>query len=1231
VSPQTVVFTRGRRGPPRVLVLCPVGLPPLAVRRGVADAGAELRLVSALPSSSDRTPGDAWRTLNAAAVLAVATPATEPEWVREVVAHAGALPVIVATPARDPAWERAVRRTGVAEVVADDDARAIGEVLRHLTRRPDGGPSAPRVQALSWALPLAGLCTLLGLVALARWWDGQPTAAAGSGLQAMKANTALMFLLLGTAVMLAARRVLAGVGQLLCAGVALIAAATLVEYLVGRSLGLDTQLAADPQVHHPGRPSLHSAAAFLLGAGAAWAYGPGSRRLRRRAAGALLFAFAMVVLLAVVGYLYGVEVLRGASPVTGMAPSTAAALALLALAIPALAPDKPPFSWLLARGEAGILFRRLLPAAIIIPPLLGGLWLPLLGATDNDVVLGTALFAVSMVVVFTALVVWVVDLIDETGVRRERADTALRESEVRFRQLGTLAPVGMQEFDAAGNCTSVNPRWTEIAGIAPRAAWGIGWLQAVHPEDRDRVAAGLRTVLTQGQELRQDHRLLRRDGTLVWVSTRIALVTDADGRRCGALGTIVDITPQKQAQAAAVAREELLSGLLDHWPGAVIVHAAGDGRIVMLNRVAATAIGTEVDAVLGRSFYDLLPRDAAEAERARDAGLTSTGAPLAYEETVRGRTYDVTKFRLPAAPGETPLLAAIGVDITERIRSEEARRKAQEDFRHAFEHAPIGIALVATDASFLKVNAAICGLLGHPEGELVHTSLTALAHPEDVEGLAADIASLVAGTQESISSELRLIAGLAEPIWVALGASVVRDDSGAPLHLLVQLLDVTERRHHEQQLQDLADRDPLTGLLNRRSFARDLERQVQEVARYGPGGALLILDIDHFKLVNDTLGHTVGDELIVAVAGLLRQSLREVDIVARLGGDEFAVLLPKAGRAEAEAVAEKLVGVIREEAMVSDGVRERRVTASLGITFFDGRPRTGEEMLIDADLAMYDAKEGGRDRWAHFASERFAEPRMKARVTWVERLRRAMEEDRLSLYAQPILDLGTDRISQYELLLRLIDEHGDAIPPGVFLYVAERYDLIQEIDRWVAGQAIGLLAAHPGLVLEVNVSGKSLDDSGLLELVENGLRRTGVDPRRLIFEITETAAIANIHLARGFAERLRALGCRFALDDFGAGFGSFYYLKHLPFDFLKIDGEFISGCRTSRIDQLVIDAVVGIARGVGKETIAEFVTDPETRRFLRRQGVDHAQGFDIGRPAPVAEVFAEPRPGDRWT
>ena len=333
------------------------------------------------------------------------------------------------------------------------------------------------------------------------------------------------------------------------------------------------------------------------------------------------------------------------------------------------------------------------------------------------------------------------------------------------------------------------------------------------------------------------------------------------------------------------------------------------------------------------------------------------------------------------------------------------------------------------------------------------------------------------------------------------------------------------------------------------------------------------------------------------------------------------MLLPAADSSQARLVADELLGALRSET-VELGPHTRPLTASAGISLFESTDElSGEDMLVNADLAMYDAKNGGRDRAELYAAGEQGSSRMKGRLTWAQRIGGALQHDGFTLLTQPIVELATGRTSQHELLLRMRDEHGEHVLPGSFLYIAERLGMVQEIDRWVTTQAINLLAEHRDHgeepTLEINLSGLSIGDPDLLALVSRELERTGVAPHNLIFEITETAAVINMPRASQFIRDLNELGCRFALDDFGAGYGSFYYLKHLPFDFLKIDGEFVKNCRTSETDRLLIKAAVDIADGMGKRTIAEFVGDQETVRLLADLGVDYGQGFHLGHPEPL--------------
>ncbi len=549
--------------------------------------------------------------------------------------------------------------------------------------------------------------------------------------------------------------------------------------------------------------------------------------------------------------------------------------------------------------------------------------------------------------------------------------------------------------------------------------------------------------------------------------------------------------------------------------------------------------------------------------------------------------------------------------------------------RSAFEDAPIGIALISIDPEsegrFLRVNQALCELTGYSSEKLQMTDIHALLHPDDLSTDVAAMRRLTQGEVDSFQIEQRLLHAERHAVWVTLSASLVRDAAGKPLHCIRQLQDIEERKRYEGELGYLVEHDPLTGLLNRRGFVRELAHQIAYARRYGSGGAVLFLDLDDFKYVNDTLGHSTGDEVISDLARVVGKRLRETDIFARLGGDEFAVLLPNAVVGEAETVSASLLEAVRDGCGVSLG-EGRRVTMSIGIAGFQepGKDLTPDDILVDADVAMYSAKESGKDRVA--VASTATKERMRSRVTWAERVRRAVKDGLFELYCQPIVDLASDSISQWELLLRLPGDGGELILPAQFLYTAERSGLILDIDRWVLSEAMRLISeqrdAGHEVRLEVNLSGRSVGDTKLLSLIEQELQERAIDPASLVLEVTETAAIANMDRARGFATRLRALGCGFALDDFGAGFGSFYYLKHIPFDYVKIDGEFIHNLPASSTDQLILDSIVQMSKGLGKHTIAEFVGDSETVEVLKAHGVDYAQGYHLGRPRPVAEALA---------
>jgi diguanylate cyclase (GGDEF)-like protein/PAS domain S-box-containing protein len=577
------------------------------------------------------------------------------------------------------------------------------------------------------------------------------------------------------------------------------------------------------------------------------------------------------------------------------------------------------------------------------------------------------------------------------------------------------------------------------------------------------------------------------------------------------------------------------------------------------------------------------------------------------------------------------LIAVIRQRLQTRARAEKRKRagierqlrEVSERFESGFVNAPIGMAVLDMNGASLQVNDALCRITGYPERDLKATTLDAITHPDDVELAADDFQRLVTGQIRSYQVESRYRHAWGHYLWMSVTVSVVRDVQGDPIHIIKQVQDISERRERARQLEYLADHDFLTGLYNRRWFERELAREVERAKRYETPGAVLVIDLDHFKDINDSLGHQAGDDLLKGVAGLLKQRVRQADVLARLGGDEFALLLPQTPATHAEVVADEIVKTLSRRMAVGAG-QSVVVTASVGVAISDGL--TDTELLAYADLAMYEAKEAGRNRFAVYLPEKGARERVSARLVEAERIRHAVEEDNLLLCAQPVIDLNTNEIHSYELLVRLPGDRSDKpLMPSAFLYVAERFGLIQAVDGWVVRRAIRLIAehAHTGrpVVLSVNLSGKSISDPKLGLLIEAALDESGIDPTRLIFELTETAAIGNFEQAKIFATRLRSRGCQFALDDFGAGFGSFYYLKNFPFDYIKIDGGFIRGLLANPMDQLVVQAIVTIARGLGKKTVAEFVADQGTTSLLRKIGVDCAQGYYIGEPRLITEAL----------
>jgi diguanylate cyclase (GGDEF)-like protein len=446
---------------------------------------------------------------------------------------------------------------------------------------------------------------------------------------------------------------------------------------------------------------------------------------------------------------------------------------------------------------------------------------------------------------------------------------------------------------------------------------------------------------------------------------------------------------------------------------------------------------------------------------------------------------------------------------------------------------------------------------------------------------------------------------------------VLCDAAGRPTRVLGTVRNITEHYHDRAELTFLAEHDPLTGVANRRRIGS----AIADCAADPRGGALLMIDIDNFKDINDLRGHVVGDLIIRRVATAVAGEIGPDALLGRLGGDEFAVILPGSTAAAALALAELLCEAVSVATAVDPTLH---VTVSVGVAPI-AAGQSSDATLAHADLALYAAKGAGRNRARLFCDAHYQSA--AHRVSLLQRVGAALEAGTMRLYAQPIVDLRTGRAARHELLIRLRDGLEPALSPADFLPAAERTDLVLELDRWVLERAVQALAntraQAAGLRLEVNVSARSLENPDLGRWILELLKESEVAPERFGLEITETTAIKSLDAARLLATRLTEAGCGFALDDFGAGFGSFSYLKYLPFTTVKIAGEFVRQVDDHDVDRALVSAVVGVAHQLGMRTVAEQVDRPALVTHLRALGVDDGQGFHLGRPRPLDGLLAE--------
>jgi diguanylate cyclase (GGDEF)-like protein/PAS domain S-box-containing protein len=755
--------------------------------------------------------------------------------------------------------------------------------------------------------------------------------------------------------------------------------------------------------------------------------------------------------------------------------------------------------------------------------------------------------------------------------------------------------------------------WEHVRAPALAAGLRAAWSTPIRSSDG-------RVVGTVALYFHQPRSPLRRDFELM-----------------GRLATLAALAiERKRAEDALRASEARYRGLFENVVEGVYRRNVA-GRLESVNPALVRILGFEsAEALMELPNTHELYVDQSDRERIL-AVLARHGEVLGAEFQLRRRDGSVITVienarLLRDGSGEVIGTEGTLVDITVRKRAEtqlfEEKEKAQVTLQ------AIGDAVIAADAQgrieYLNPVAEdltgwrLAEVLGRPIGEVL--ALVGEGSRQPVENPVLRCLRGESGVELSESSIL--IARDGQEIGIQESASPIRDRSGRLIGAVMVFHDVSQERRLQRALAHQASHDALTGLINRREFEIRLGDALR-AARQDPtvGHVLVYLDLDQFKVVNDTCGHPAGDRLLKQITGVLQTRIRAADTLARLGGDEFGILLADCTLETAQRIAETLRQAIRDFRFIWHD-RVMHIGVSIGLAEINASSENLADMLSAADVACYSAKDSGRNRVQTYRQGRA--PERHREMHWVARITRACEEDGLVLLAQPIVPIraGVDRQRHFELLLRMRDEDGSLIQPAEFMPAAERFNLMPTVDRWVLRQACRLLAhrrsdeQRPPFVLGVNVSASTLNDEQFLDFAIAEVEAAALSPAALCFELTEASAMSNLANATHFTRELRARGCRFALDDFGNGLSSFTFLKSLPVDYLKLDGHFMHNVAPDPVDEGMVEAMVRIGASMGIRTIAERVDSAGVLARLADLGVDYAQGHYIAQPSPV-EVLAD--------
>jgi diguanylate cyclase (GGDEF)-like protein/PAS domain S-box-containing protein len=826
------------------------------------------------------------------------------------------------------------------------------------------------------------------------------------------------------------------------------------------------------------------------------------------------------------------------------------------------------------------------------------------------------------------------------ALEHRRSQDIVLESEARYRALSDQPLNLICVTDVHGRILELNEAARTILGYAPQEEIGNSVFNRIHADDRERMRRVFRPLAAKdGVSASAVYRCLHRDGSWRVLEGAARSLRNVRGRRIIMLISR-DVTERMRAAQELRQSSTRLQRALE---------ATGLGMWEWNPASDEIQADIRYQLILGYTPGSAPPTARGQLKLIHPGDRVATRDAIVAH--LRGDTpFFEVRYRALAANGRWKWVSARGqaaqrdaagkvLRATGTVRDIDAERRTQENLEQVTRR--VQLLLEASDEGIIGLdnegrctfaNQAAARLLGYELDQMQGKPLQQLVRDEFEGGIeerwesGAVLRCLQHHTRQRSAQDMYWRSAWRQfPVEYTVSPILADDQEGGAVLIFH---DASEKRAMAKQLRHQALHDPLTGLVNRRGFETRLEELIASARRENRGHALCFMDLDHFKLINDSCGHTAGDELLRQLPRQFQAVVRSDDVLARLGGDEFGVLLPYTTLEQAAEIADKLRGAVREFRFSWRG-KAFSVGVSIGVVAIDAGSSSATAILGAADAACYVAKDQGTNQIHVSRGDDAAVQMRRGEVGWVNRLRAALEEDHFRLYFQSIGDLSSDppRLLHHEVLLRLRDDSGELVSPGKFMGIAERYQLMPAIDAWVIDRTLKMLGrqliTHPGLRehrVGINLSGDSIRGPQLVENIRESLARYKVPPEMVYFEITETAAINDVQAAGSFMADLRQIGCKLALDDFGSGMSSFTYLKNLPVDFLKIDGSFIRDIEKSSTDESIVRAIHSVGRNMRILTVAEYVETDSVLKLLRDIGIDYAQGYAVAKPLPLEDL-----------